>query len=143
MACQYTLRRTTGARLAAIADDSGKTMEGDIHCPLGWVGALARPSPAIFRNYRSVSPGITMTALGQKRKCPGSRGTSVLPSGADIVSLPQHVRLVPIAEAGPTRSPHQHGEKRGRPFAINYDGNPGQDDRPAGPALQVSRAQSW
>jgi hypothetical protein len=27
---------------------------------------------------------------------PGSRGTSVLPSGADIVSLPQHVRLVPI-----------------------------------------------
>jgi hypothetical protein len=33
--------------------------------------------------------------LGQKRKCPGSRGTSVLPSGADIVSLPQHARLVP------------------------------------------------
>src|ERR1700730_15537747 len=34
-------------------------------------------------------------ALGQKRKCSGSRGTSVLPSGADIVSLPRHVRLVP------------------------------------------------
>jgi hypothetical protein len=32
--------------------------------------------------------------LGQTRKCPGSRGTSVLPSGADIVSLPRHVRLV-------------------------------------------------
>ena len=31
----------------------------------------------------------------QKRKCPGSRGTSFLPSGADIVSLPRHVRLVP------------------------------------------------
>src|ERR1700730_3909763 len=31
----------------------------------------------------------------QKRKCPGSRGTSVLPSGADIVSLSRHVRLVP------------------------------------------------
>jgi hypothetical protein len=40
-------------------------MEGDIHCLLGWVGALARPSPAIFRNYRSVNPGITITALGQ------------------------------------------------------------------------------
>jgi hypothetical protein len=39
-------------------------MEGDIHCLLGWVGALARPSPAIFRNYRSLNPGITMTALG-------------------------------------------------------------------------------
>jgi hypothetical protein len=36
--------------------------------------------------------------MGQKRKCPGSRGTSVLPSGADIVSLPRHVRLVPTAE---------------------------------------------
>jgi hypothetical protein len=36
-------------------------------------------------------------SLGQKRKCPGSRGTSVLPSGADIVSLPRHVRLVPTA----------------------------------------------
>src|SRR6202011_5448206 len=32
--------------------------------------------------------------LGQKRKCPGSRGTSVLPSGADS----QHVRLVPIGD---------------------------------------------
>jgi hypothetical protein len=36
-----------------------------------------------------------MSAQGQKRKCPGSRGTSVLPSGPDIVSLPRHVRLVP------------------------------------------------
>ena len=36
-----------------------------------------------------------MSAWGQKRKCPGSRGTSVLPSGADIVSLPQHVRMEP------------------------------------------------
>jgi hypothetical protein len=39
-----------------------------------------------------------MSELGQKRKCPDSRGTSVLPSGPDIVSLPQHVRLVPFAE---------------------------------------------
>ena len=36
--------------------------------------------------------------MGQKRKCPGSRGTSVLPSGADIVGLPQHVSLVPKHE---------------------------------------------
>jgi hypothetical protein len=35
---------------------------------------------------------------GQKRKCPGPRGTSVLPSGADIVSMPRHVRLVPITD---------------------------------------------
>ena len=40
-----------------------------------------------------------MSELGQKRKCPGSRGTSVLPSAADIVSLPRHVRLVPIVFA--------------------------------------------
>jgi hypothetical protein len=39
-------------------------------------------------------------SLGQKRKCPGSRGASVLPSGADIVSLTRYVRLVP--EAPPT-----------------------------------------
>jgi hypothetical protein len=39
-----------------------------------------------------------MSVLGQKRKCVGSRGTSVLPSGADIVSLPRHVRLVPTVD---------------------------------------------
>ena len=50
------------------------------------------------------------SALGPKRKCPGSRGTSVLPSGADIVSLPRHVRLVPrtvietVAAYGPVCS---------------------------------------
>ena len=38
--------------------------------------------------------------VGQKRKCPGSRGTSVLPSGADIISLPGHVRLVPDTDLG-------------------------------------------
>jgi hypothetical protein len=36
-------------------------MEGDIHCLLGWVGALANPSPVIFSYYRSVNPGVTMT----------------------------------------------------------------------------------
>jgi hypothetical protein len=40
-------------------------------------------------------PAMLMFETGQKWKCPGSRGTSVLPSGADIVSLLRHVRLVP------------------------------------------------
>jgi hypothetical protein len=40
-----------------------------------------------------------MSAMGQKRKCPGSRGRSVLPTGADIVSLPRHVRLVPLPDS--------------------------------------------
>jgi hypothetical protein len=31
---------------------------------------------------------MVMTVSGQKRKCPGFRGASVLPSGADIVSPP-------------------------------------------------------
>jgi hypothetical protein len=39
-----------------------------------------------------------MSDLGQKRKRPGSRRTSVLPSGADTVSLPRHARLVPNPE---------------------------------------------
>ena len=50
-----------------------------------------------------------MSAVGQKRTCPGSRGTSVLPSGADIVSLPRHVRLVPMADL--------HG-RNDRPIAV-------------------------
>ena len=36
--------------------------------------------------------GLLKSAQVKKRKCPGSRGTSVLPSGADMVCLPQHVR---------------------------------------------------
>jgi hypothetical protein len=42
-----------------------------------------------------------------------------------------------------TRSPPQRGREARTAFAINYDGNPDQDGRPAGPALQVSRLQSW
>ncbi len=38
------------------------------------------------------------SGMGQKRKCPGSRGTSVLPSGADIFSPPRHDRFVPISD---------------------------------------------
>jgi hypothetical protein len=40
-----------------------------------------------------------MSEVGQKRKCPGSRGRSVLPSGADIVSLRRQVRLVPLTDS--------------------------------------------
>jgi hypothetical protein len=36
-----------------------------------------------------------------------------------------------------TRSPRQHGREARAAFGINYDGNPGQDGRLAGPALQV------
>jgi hypothetical protein len=46
---------------------------------------------AVLEEQKTFSHG-----LGQKRKYLGSRGTSVLPSGADIVSLPRHVRLVPM-----------------------------------------------
>src|SRR5713101_7985881 len=46
-----------------------------------------------FTSY-SLPAFLAHSELGQKRKCPGSRGTSVLPSGADIVSLPRHVSLV-------------------------------------------------
>jgi len=35
------------------------------------------------------------------------------------------------------RSPRQHGREARAVFAINYDGNPDQDGRPAGPALQL------
>src|SRR5262245_35785999 len=35
------------------------------------------------------------------------------------------------------RSPRRHGREARAAFAMNYDGNPGQDGRPAGPALQV------
>src|SRR5450631_4468520 len=48
--------------------------------------------------------------LGQKRKCPGSRGTSVLPLAADIVSLPRHVRLVPTRDSKSFLFDHLVGE---------------------------------
>ena len=54
------------------------------------------------------------TALGPKRKCPGPRGTSVLPSGADIVSLPQHVRLVPTHKVAALQPAAREQEPRGR-----------------------------
>jgi hypothetical protein len=41
------------------------------------------------------------------------------------------------------RSPRQDGREAWAAVAINYDGNPDQDGRPAGPVLQVLRVQSW
>jgi hypothetical protein len=69
--------------------DRGKSMEGDIHCLLGWVGALTRPSPAIFRNYRSVNPGITTTAFCHSRRCCHVRS---------VVRYPQHRTLPRLTE---------------------------------------------
>jgi hypothetical protein len=54
----------------------------------------------------------------QKRKCPGSRGTSVLPSGADIVSLPQQVRLVPFADIAAPYSGCQRTSTSGFGFSL-------------------------
>src|SRR5258708_12508472 len=58
---------------------------------------------------RILRPSAFSHSLGQKRKCPGPCGTSVLPSGADIVSLPRHVRLVTThkAPAPPPPAPEQ------------------------------------
>jgi hypothetical protein len=54
---------------------------------------------------------------------------------ASLIRLLQ--QNLPIAEVGPTRSPRRHGQVARAAFAINYDGNPGRDGRPVGPALQV------
>src|ERR1700674_3797787 len=61
-------------------------------------GRLAKPSPWGTSTSYSLPAFLAHSELGQKRKCPGSRGTSVLPSGPDIVSLPRHVRLVPTCD---------------------------------------------
>jgi hypothetical protein len=57
-----------------------------------------------------------MSQMGQKRKCPGSRGTSVLPSIATVSGVSGHVRFTPgsdrIADiaGGPVRA--NRGPKR-------------------------------
>src|SRR5450631_2677089 len=62
----------------------------------------ARSFTGGFRTTAAVQAEASRWAVirnpSQKRKFPGSRGTSVLPSGPDIVSLPRHVRLVPTTE---------------------------------------------
>jgi hypothetical protein len=70
-------------------------MEGHIHCLLGWVGALARPSLAIFRNYRSVDPGITMTALAKSRRFECNVGMAASPQSADTLNIDRFVRVGP------------------------------------------------
>jgi hypothetical protein len=64
----------------------------------------------ICERLRVKFPGPTR----QKRKCPGSRGTSVLPSGADIVSLPRHVRLVPMHKVAALQPAARGQEPRDR-----------------------------
>src|SRR5215211_6237315 len=49
----------------------------------------------IAASWAAVRPG-PMSELGQKRKCARSRGMSVRPSGADIVTLHSQVRFVPF-----------------------------------------------
>jgi hypothetical protein len=65
-----------------------------------WRSPIRRQRPAWNRpksppNSKANYGEAFFDGIGQKRKCPGSRRTSVLPLGADIVSLPRHVRLVP------------------------------------------------
>src|SRR5450755_4681585 len=77
-------------------------------------------SPGALRftpDERTSSEPVGMPQRCQKRKCPDSRGTSVLPSGADIVSLPRHVRLVPKGDPPPrSASPiaYQQTSRRGQ-----------------------------
>src|ERR1700730_9745682 len=54
------------------------------------VGVIVEPDLQV-RSYEGPGPG-------SKRKCLGWRCTSVLPSGADIVSPPRHDRFVPISD---------------------------------------------
>jgi hypothetical protein len=51
-------------------------------------------------------------------------------------STPFQVKSVGPVE-GPTRSTPRHGPEARAAFAINYRGNPAQDDRSAAPAPQV------
>jgi hypothetical protein len=48
--------------------------------------------------FGSPQDELPESAQGQQQKCPGSRGTSVLPSGADIASTPRQVRFVPRSD---------------------------------------------
>jgi hypothetical protein len=57
--------------------------------------------------------------------------------------LPQQTDILRVQRHFPKVSPRQHGREARAAFAINYDGNPDQDGRPTGPALQVLRLQSW
>jgi hypothetical protein len=42
--------------------------------------------------------GVHWSAVGQKRKCPGLRGMSASPSGADLIRLPAQVRSMPTGD---------------------------------------------
>ena len=57
-------------------------------------GRLARPSPWGTLTSYSLPAFLAHSELGQTRKCPCLRGTSVVPSRADVVRPPRHVRFV-------------------------------------------------
>jgi hypothetical protein len=54
-------------------------------------------------HQRQTRSGL-MSQLGQNRKCPRLHGMSVLPSRADIVRLPRHVRFVPMSDIAMPKS---------------------------------------
>jgi hypothetical protein len=92
------MRRAGGSRAAPFRAAIAKSIDRSeillIELTISWRGPFVASERRQPINLR----------LSQKRKCPGSRGTSVLPSGGDIVSLPRHVRLVPKSEARITAS---------------------------------------
>jgi hypothetical protein len=61
-------------------------------------GTISRFSEGTNKLLRRESLEPPMSQLGQRRKWLRLNGTSVLPSRADIVRLPRHVRFVPISE---------------------------------------------
>src|SRR6202035_1724714 len=88
----------------------------------------------------------TRLAMNWRRRLLSSKDGSTAARSPVCVAPPswgRHPQTFTLAEVGPTRSPRQQGREARAAFAINYDGNPDQDGRPAGPALQVLRLQSW
>jgi hypothetical protein len=75
--------------------------------------------------------------MGHERHFDRSPVTSGLPLRTDIGGTGRHVSKVPEAEAGPARLTPLHERELRAAFAINYLGNPGQDDRPVAPAPQL------
>jgi hypothetical protein len=59
---------------------------------------LAKPSPVGDFHLLFFASFLAHSELGQKRKCPGSRGTSVLPRTTDIIRPARLVRFVPIGD---------------------------------------------
>jgi hypothetical protein len=80
------------SRQIPIASDAQPfhTSRGFLH----WRFAYAGPAVRAARHH-----GAGVRKPSHKRKCPDSRGTSILPSGADVVSLPQQPYLYSITSS--------------------------------------------